>query len=226
MIKKVKKIFKGFSKSLPLSGRYEDIFDLLNAYTMIPKDIYIANLELAEKYKKIKGAVVECGTWKGGMIAGISLVLEKDRNYYLFDSFEGLPPVKEIDGTAAKKWQSDKDSEIYFDNCTASEDDVKAAMEIAGTNNYLIEKGWFDKTLPSAKLNGGIGILRMDADWYDSTMEILNNLFPRVNKGGIIIIDDYYFWEGCSKAVHDYLSKYKRTEKIRSYKGVCYIIKD
>lgn len=226
MIKRVKKIFKGFSKPLPSLGRHEDIFNSMKAYTMIPKDIYMANLELAIKYKKIEGTVVECGTWKGGMIAGISLVLDKEKEYYLFDSFEGLPPVKEIDGTAAKKWQSDKDSEIYYDNCTASEDDVKAAMEIAGTNNYSIIKGWFNKTLPTAKLNTGIAILRMDGDWYDSTMEILNNLFPQVNKGGVVIIDDYYVWEGCSKAVHDYLSISKRTEKIRSHKEVCYIIKD
>ena len=68
--------------------------------------------------------------------------------------------------------------------------------------------------------------LRMDADWYDSTMDILTNLFPQMNKGGVIIIDDYYHWEGCTRAVHDYLSKHECTEAITSTSlGVCFIVK-
>jgi hypothetical protein len=67
----------------------------------------------------------------------------------------------------------------------------------------------------------------LDGDWYDSTMDCLANLFNKVNKGGIIIVDDYYVWDGCSRAVHDYLSKNNLTEKIRqSEAGICYIIKD
>ena len=66
----------------------------------------------------------------------------------------------------------------------------------------------------------------MDADWYDSTTTILNAFFPLVNNDGVIIIDDYYAWEGCSKAVHDYSSQNKRKEKIRVQQGVCYIKKE
>ena len=194
-------------------------------YTMIPACTYIANLSLALKENTAKGAIVECGTWKGGMIAGIAKLLGNQRDYFLFDSFEGLPPVEPIDGPGARNWQANTESSGYHDNCTASEDDARSAMTLAGVRHVNIVKGWFENTLPTAVFPNGIAILRMDADWYSSTMQILESLFPAVNVGGLILIDDYYAWEGCSKAVHDYLSTNKRPERIQSRGGVCFIIK-
>lgn len=192
---------------------------------MIPASAYVSNLVLVKEVAQVPGAVVECGTWKGGMIAGIAKMLGKEREYFLFDSFEGLPPVQPIDGSAARQWQSNTDDPGYHDNCTASEADAFAAMAIAAVPRVRIAKGWFENTLPVAEFPTGIAILRMDADWYSSTMQVLESLFPAVNVGGLILIDDYYTWEGCSKAVHDYLSKNQRPEKIRNLGGVCYISK-
>lgn len=206
--------------------KYSKIFKIMNNYTMIPENIYINNLKLAHRFELVKGCVVECGTWKGGMIAGIGMLFKEKKQYFLFDSFEGLPPAKEIDGVRAKKWQQDVDSDYFFDNCRASENDAIKAMEIADLRDYNIYKGWFNNTLKSKHFENGISILRMDADWYDSTYEILDKLFNQVNKGGLIIIDDYYTWEGCTKAVHDYLSINKLAEKIRSYNSICFIIKE
>ncbi len=225
MKKRIKRLIKRMWKTSVKKDKNQFIFNMLKEYTMIPENIYLINLNLVEKFLKVPGAIVECGTWKGGMIAGIAVLLKNNREYYLFDSFQGLPEVKAIDGLAAKEWQADTDSSIYFDNCTASENDAKKAMEISRVENYKIKKGWFNETLPNAKFNRGIAILRLDGDWYESTMDILNNLFKHVNEGGLIIIDDYYVWEGCSKAVHDFLSYNKRSENIMSQDGVCYIIK-
>ncbi len=226
-MKKIKKTLKQLLNTPNVDGdKYGLIFKTFQDFTMIPREIFISNLKLVQGFSNIDGAIVECGTWKGGMIAGVATLLNDNREYYLFDSFEGLPDVKEIDGDSAKKWQEDKDSEIYFDNCKANEEDAKNAMNISNTNTYKIFKGWFNETLPSANIKGGIAILRLDGDWYESTMDILNNLFENVNKGGLIIIDDYYVWEGCSKAVHDFLSIKKCSENIRSFEGVCYIIKN
>jgi hypothetical protein len=205
---------------------YKHIYNKFKNYTMIPQIIYFANLDLCKKYSAIPGSIVECGTWKGGMIGGIAYMLGQDRNYILFDSFEGLPPAREIDGDSAISWQTNKTSPYYFNNCTASEQSAKEAMKISRALKVSIVKGWFNETLPKTHFDDGIAILRMDADWYDSTLEILNTLFPYVKKGGVIIIDDYYAWDGCSKAVHDYLSINKREEKIFTYScGVCYIVK-
>lgn len=218
------KIYRGFVYSINWP-KYRLIFKKFSNHTMIPADAYITNLALSKKYSTVAGAIVECGTWKGGMIAGIASLLGNDREYFLFDSFEGLPEAKEIDGESAIKWQSNTDSPNYYDNCTASERDAYEAMEMAGVKNPIISRGWFEESLPKANFEKGIAILRMDADWYDSTFQILSNLFDKVNKGGLIIIDDYYVWDGCSRAVHDYLSINKRTERIKSHRGVCYIVK-
>jgi hypothetical protein len=62
-----------------------------------------------------------------------------------------------------------------------------------------------------------IGVLRLDGDWYDSTMVVLERLYDAVAPGGLVIIDDYYVWPGCSQAVHDFLSDRGSPDVIRSY---------
>jgi O-methyltransferase len=205
--------------------RYYNTYKKFRDYTLIPPTTYVANLKLACRAASIPGAIVECGTWKGGMIAGIAETFGKDRDYFLFDSFEGLPDVEPVDGAVAKSWQEATNSPAYFDNCTASEEDAATAMSLARITDANLVKGWFENTLPKAKFPDGIAILRMDGDWYKSTYEILSSLFPAVNENGLIIIDDYYYWDGCTKAVHDYLSEHKRPERISSYRGVCFIRK-
>ena len=148
-----------------------------------------------------------------------------ERNYYLFDSFEGLPDAKDIDGEGALKWQADKTSIGYFDNCRAEIDWAEKAMNLAHAKNTRFIKGWFNETLPSTIISEPIALLRLDADWYESTMDCLDNLFDKVATNGFIIIDDYHTWDGCSKAVHDFLSKNKKSEGISQYKNQTVFIK-
>lgn len=190
---------------------------------MIPENIYIANLHLATTVKNISGEIIECGTWRGGMIAGIADVLGPDRHYRLFDSFEGLPPAKEIDGEAALAWQRDTASPTYYENCRAAEEEAKKAMSMSAATAYTLVKGWFEDTLPSNRV-GSIALLRMDADWYDSTKAILDNLADCVVPGGLIIVDDYYAYQGCARAINECATT--RNWMIRQSRigGVCYII--
>jgi O-methyltransferase len=206
------------------SVRYLGVYRKYRDFTMIPAHAYVGNLHLAGRVKNVAGCVVECGTWRGGMIAGIADVLGNHRRYYLFDSFEGLPPAKEIDGPAALAWQSDTASPAYYDNCTASEEDARRAMTRSGASDFRIVKGWFSDTLPQMDPGEGIALLRMDADWYDSTRCILDNLASRVVPGGLILIDDYYMWDGCAQAVNEYAAA--RKWKIRQSRlfGVCHIL--
>jgi O-methyltransferase len=196
--------------------KYE-IFTKYKDFTMIPVEEYINNLRLAERVKTVNGCVVECGVWRGGMIAGMSEIVGKDRHYYLFDSFEGLPEAHDIDGEAALKWQSDKTSVAYFDNCKAEIGWAEKVMKLANAKNVIIVKGWFNETMPLNTISEPIALLRLDADWYDSTMVCMDYLFEKVATNGIIIIDDYHAWEGCSKAVHDYLSKHQKSERIAQF---------
>ncbi len=191
---------------------------------MVPEREYVANLRVALRADRIAGSIVECGTWRGGMIAGIADVLGPERRYYLFDSFEGLPPAGEADGEAALAFQRNTTSPTYFDNCTASVDEARTAMSHSAARDYRITKGWFEKTLPAQKPQEPIALLRMDADWYESTKCILENLASHVVPGGVILVDDYYAWEGCTQAVNEFAATKKWRIRESPYAAVCYII--
>lgn len=220
----LKKIGYQFNRIDAIELRGKEIFKKYEAYTMVPERLYIANLRLANDFSHVEGCIVECGVWRGGMIAGIAEILN-DRMFYLFDSFQGLPEAKEIDGEKAIAWQKNTEGKSYHNNCTAEIHFAEEVMNHSGARHRLIQ-GWFSETLPVSGLESPIAILRLDGDWYDSIRDCLNNLYPQVMKGGIIIIDDYYTWDGCSRAVHDYLSGIKSTSRIyRTPEGVPYIIK-
>ncbi len=204
---------------------YRQTYERFRQYTMIPPGTFAANLELAERAMNLDGCVVECGVWRGGMSAAIASVLGGEREYFLFDSFKGLPKAKEIDGIAALKWQQNTDDPNYYDNCTAEPEYAEQAMHLAGVRHFRLVQGWFENTIPGYTFPSPIALLRLDADWYDSTMICLDHLFPQVAPSGIIILDDYYTWDGCSRALHDYLSRHSASERIRSHKNVCYLQK-
>jgi O-methyltransferase len=205
--------------------RYRSLYEKYKEYTMVPSEHFMQNLGLCQAYAEVAGDFVECGVWRGGMSAAIVELLGKDRHVDLYDSFEGLPPAKEIDGKEALAWQKDITSPNYHDNCTADEHFAMAAMKLANHADYTIHRGWFDATLP-VRSDRPISILRLDGDWYDSIYTCLRCLFPKVVAGGIIILDDYYTWDGCSKAVHDYLSEIKSPSRIHQWSNsVGFIIK-
>jgi O-methyltransferase len=202
--------------------RFRSLRRKYKQYTMIPVRPYVGNLHLAAKVKGVEGIVVECGTWRGGMIAGIADVLGGGRSYYLCDSYQGLPAPQEIDGTRAKAYQADTTNPLNFNNCAASEEEARAAMSMSSAKDYHIVKGWFEETLPKLP-SYPIALLRMDADWYASTKCILDNLADRVVSGGMIIIDDYCTWEGCTAAVNEFAAR-KRWPLRESHHGVYYLV--
>ena len=219
----------GKPPSLVADRPFADIFEKYRHYTMIGYEDFVPNMALVQKFSSVPGIVVECGVWRGGMIAAMAEFLGPGRSYYLFDSFEGLPAPEAVDGKAAMDWSLRTEAPDYHDNCTAEMRFAAEAMQLAlGTNwkQAILVKGWFEQTLPVAELADPIAILRLDGDWYASTYTCLEHLFPKVTAGGIIIIDDYHTWEGCTKAVHDYLSKNQRPEKISQFNNsLAFIVK-
>jgi O-methyltransferase len=212
------------SKQMKL-WRLQKIYKKFEGFTMISEQVYISNLAIAERISHLDGCVVECGVWRGGMIAGIADILGSQRSYYLFDSFDGLPKAQEIDGQAAHLWQANVESPGYYDNCSAPEEFAKQAMTLSCAKDFTLNKGWFDSTVPNFQLKDKIVLLRLDADWYESTKICLDHLFDSVTAGGLIILDDYYAWDGCSRAIHDFLSLNSKTERINSYDGICFLEK-
>jgi len=205
--------------------RFGALHSTFREFTMVPRGMFIDNLRVLTLAKDIPGCVVECGVWRGGMSAGIASLLGPTRTYYLFDSFEGLPPAQAIDGSKAIQWQQATDSTAYYDNCSAGEQFAHQAMRRAGARDVRLVKGWFSDTVPGFMPPTPIAVLRLDGDWYESTMTCLTGLYDKVTPGGLIILDDYYSWDGCSRATHDFLSRRSAVERIRVQGAVCYLVK-
>jgi hypothetical protein len=99
-------------------------------------------------------------------------------------------------------------------------------MQLAGARNATFVKGWFKDTVPGREFPEPIAVLRLDGDWYESTLTCLESLYPKVTPGGVVIIDDYYVWDGGARAVHEYLGARQSADRIRpAYEAGCYLVK-
>jgi O-methyltransferase len=171
----------------------------------------LAHLVRAVLWYDIPGHFVECGVWRGGASFLMADLLRqagiRNRKVWLIDSFEGLPPPEEIDGVSARAYAENTKSPAYFDNCRASLEEVQQnAIELGLAPYTEFVKGWFNRTLPvHRKRIGPIAILRIDGDWYSSVRCCLDNLYNQVVDEGYIVLDDYYTYEGCAIAVHEFL---------------------
>jgi len=180
---------------------------------------------------KIKGSFVECGVWREGCVAIMAVIAHRagnNRKTWLFDSFEGLPEPQEIDGESAREYASGRVSGDLFsiNKCVASLEDVKDLffnILKLDEDNIVIKKGWFQDTLQECKDKlGPIAILRLDADWYESTKLCLESLYDNIINGGYIIIDDYGSWEGCKKATDEFLKERKLHVKLKNIDNAGY----
>jgi O-methyltransferase len=162
----------------------------------------------------IPGDFIETGVWRGGAVIFMKALLANaginNRIVWVADSFEGLPEPDEA------KYPADKnDPHHTFKELVISLEIVKKNFEKYNLldENVKFLKGWFKDTLPIAPIQH-LALLRLDGDMYESTMDGLMNLYPKVSKGGFIIIDDWGAVEGCKLAVQDYRTKYGITEEI------------
>lgn len=165
----------------------------------------------------VEGCFVECGVWRGGssMAMALALLQEQDtqRALHLFDTFEGMTQPLDIDrkrdGTLAKdhlKRDPGRVGEVW---AVATLEDVQTNMRSTGypEDRICFRKGPVEETIPRHSPEGQIALLRLDTDWYESTRHELIHLFPKLSKGGILIIDDYGHWAGARKAVDEYFAE-------------------
>jgi hypothetical protein len=176
------------------------------AYTMIGMkrldNIQDAVTDVIEK--GVPGDLVECGVWRGGacifMKALLKVLSDTERCVWLADSFKGLPPPK------TKIYPADKGQTLHkYAELAVSRSEVIDNFNAFGLLDSKIHflEGWFEDTLPTAPIDS-IAVLRLDGDYYQSTIEILTYLYDKVSPGGWVIVDDYYNIEACYKAVHDF----------------------
>jgi len=193
------------------------LYRRVGPYTMTtPPRVYA--LVRAVEYvvaRDVPGAIVECGVWRGGSVMAAALTLlrlgSSDRDIYLYDTFAGMPPPSDADTTRSGERaadllaQGDESSHIW---AVASLDDVRAAVLSVGYPEERIHfvQGLVEETLPETA-PAEISLLRLDTDWYASTKHELEHLYPRVARGGVLILDDYGHWQGARRAVDEYLAR-------------------
>jgi len=179
--------------------------------TMCSKERIQSLQNTLHKINNLDGHIVECGTWRGGLAAlMLQHILDNKLNKLLFiyDTFEGMPEPGDKDHPdALRRYSELKDGE-YSDWCRAGIDVVRDTLrQVTKTYSdhcYLIE-GKVEDTLEGFGPES-IALCRLDTDWYSSTKVEMEVLYPKVVKGGYIIVDDYSDWPGCKLAVDEYLS--------------------
>jgi O-methyltransferase len=130
----------------------------------------------------VEGDFVELGCNTGDSSVLITKLLQaynSDKKLAVYDSFEGLPPAKQIDG------------EFYKEGyCKTNEDVLRMNFKTYNLPIPEIHKGWFQDTLPSG-LPEKIAFAYLDGDFYDSILISLQHVYPKLTPGAVCLIDDY-----------------------------------
>lgn len=152
----------------------------------------------------VPGDLFEAGVWRGGASILMRGVLEAhgdaDRHVWLADSFQGLPPPD------PERYPADAGGDLSgIDLLAVSQERVAAGFERYGLLDERVHflEGWFEDTLPTAPVEQ-LAVLRLDGDYYSSTICTLEALEAKVSPGGFVVVDDFGAIEGCRKAVADY----------------------
>jgi O-methyltransferase len=169
----------------------------------------------------VAGAFAECGVWRGGSVLTMILVLQglgvDDRDIHLFDTFEGMTaPTEEdtspLDPPALETWAEAQESgeRAWSELFSHEVFDEAAVRELLVSTGYPSERlhlarGPVEQTLPEAAPER-LALLRLDTDWYESTRHELEQLWPRLSDGGVLIVDDYGHWEGARRAVDEFFA--------------------
>ncbi|MFD5134653.1 TylF/MycF/NovP-related O-methyltransferase [Streptomyces sp. NPDC058378] len=195
----------------------KDIIRAVKPYTMTSPERLNAFVLATRHIVKhgIPGDIVECGVWRGGSMQACAKTLlslgETDRDLYLFDTYEGMtPPTAEDlrrDGRPAQELldAQGKDRPIW---AVASLEDVRAGFEQVPYPEDRVHyvQGKVEDTVPE-QAPEQISILRLDTDWYASTKHELTHLYSRLVSGGVLLIDDYGYWQGSRQAVDEFLEE-------------------
>jgi O-methyltransferase len=167
----------------------------------------------------IPGDLIECGVWRGGACILMRAVLaaygDETRCVWLADSFAGVPRP-DTANYKADKWMR---LDLFASILAVPEAEVRANFQRYGLLDDQVRflPGWFKDTLPDAPIDR-IAVLRLDGDLYESTIQALDALYPRLSPGGFCIIDDYVI-SGCRQAVTDYRAKHAVSAEIVDIDG-------
>lgn len=199
---------------------HKETYIKVKDFTMTSSERVVSLCSAVEYLVKnnIEGDIVECGVWRGGStMAAIDILIKNnstERQIYLYDTFEGMSAPGQYDiKTGGHTGVGQTAEELYknaapddFILCYSSLEEVKQNIQSLnyplGKIHYV--KGKVEDTIPET-MPEKIALLRLDTDFYESTLHELKYLYPLLVPRGVIIIDDYGAWEGARKAVDEYI---------------------
>ena len=207
---------------------YENNFYLSCDITRISK--ILSHYEIYKMIKEVPGEIIECGVFKGASYLRFAMFREIFGNPFSkkiigFDTFSKFPETTFQDDTKARnKFISSAGSD------SISKEQLLKILDNKGLNKHVdLIEGDITETVPSyVKANPElkISLLNLDTDIYEPTVTILEHLYPKITKGGILMLDDYGTHPGETKAVDEYFKN--KTVEIKKFSFAmtpCYIIK-
>lgn len=169
----------------------------------------LSHYELYKMVRDVPGEIVECGVFKGASLIRFAMFREifgdaSSKRLVGFDTFGEFPvPEFEPDKERRKEFIEEAGSE------SISTDQLEEIFVKKNIGNYDLVKGDVNNTIPEYIHDNPelrISLLNIDIDVYEATKTILEELYPRLVTGGVILFDDYGKFPGETKAVDEYFS--------------------
>ena len=225
---------------------YEALVEYISAskITMVNKPEFNTVLRHLEKIDQVPGDIVECGVWRGGFAIFLASLFQ-NRNIWVCDSYEGFQPLE----GARHEYDNERHIPEYTHNndgpLAISLEEVKTNFASFGFENdprIKFLKGFVKDTLPTSGIEE-VALLRVDVDAYSATLEVLEELYPKVASGGYIVFDDsclresldaikvffkkndipYFLYHPETDRILDLSHRYTRDDS--GFPAGCYIIK-
>ena len=185
----------------------EEIIRFVKPFTSVSNErlTNVLNLLTQIHTSNVQGDLIEIGVWRGGIIMAMALKCKQlgmTRKIHAYDTFQGMtaPTANDVDLNGALASHI-----LDAVKCESSFEDTKRNIDMAEYPHIEYHVGDIIKTDRSA-VPSQIALLRLDTDWYESTRFELEVFEPNVVRGGYIVIDDYGHWQGCKKAVDEFLA--------------------
>jgi hypothetical protein len=169
---------------------------------------------------RVPGDLIETGVWRGGTCIFMRAVLQafdvRDRSVWVADSFAGMPQPEQLQHADDRELAAHRHNAVIATDLATVRANFARYDLLDGQVVFL--PGWFRDTLPSAPIDR-LAILRLDGDLYESTMDALVHLYPKVSPGGFVIIDDYHL-PVCRAAVDDWRARHGVPDPIQDIDGL------
>jgi O-methyltransferase len=177
----------------------------------------------------VAGDLIETGVWRGGATIFMRGLLQAyddgTRNVWVADSFEGLPEPDAERFPKEAAFHHGKIMQKHYKNLAATLEDVRANFAAYHLLDERVRflKGWFKNTLPVAPIDK-LALIRLDGDYYDSTMDALTSLYDKLSVGGVVIVDDYGedAWTNCRQAVDTFREQHNIRDPLTRVDSKCY----